>query len=281
MSGQATISVMKADGTSEPFSSQKLRESLRRAGADDSTQEEIERHVSLELINGISTTDIYHHAFELLRKHKHPAAARYSLRRALVGFGATGFPFQTFVGEVYKSRGYTVETGKMVKGRCVSHEVDVVAYNDQELVMSEVKFHNELGFKSDLKIALYVKARIDDLSHSQHFYGNKQRRLNRGSIVTNTKFTTSAIQYAECAGLEIIGWNYPAKGNLQDMIEEGRLHPLSCLTTLSLMHREALFDKGVVLCKSLGQDESLIRDLSMNSSRRIELREEIKNLCGI
>lgn len=56
------------------------------------------------------TQEIYRHAFSLLRQHQTPAAARYSLRRALFGLGPTGFPFEVFLGRLFESDGYTVKT---------------------------------------------------------------------------------------------------------------------------------------------------------------------------
>ena len=98
--------------------------------------------------------------------------------------------------------------------------MDGVAWNEEKLIMVEAKFHNELGIKSDLKVALYVKARMDDLKGSVFNYGGKDRKLSEGWLVTNTKFSSTAIHYGVCQNLVMIGWNYPEKGNLQDMIEE-------------------------------------------------------------
>jgi len=102
----------------------------------------------------------------------------------------------------------------------VPHEVDVVAYNAKKLIMIEAKFHNELGTKSDLKVVLYIKARFDDLAENVFNYGGQNRKITDSWLVTNTKFSSTAIHYGVCKNLTMIGWNYPEKGNLQDMIEE-------------------------------------------------------------
>ncbi len=107
------------------------------------------------------------------------------------------------------------------------------AWKGEELIMVEAKFHNEIGIKSDLKVALYVKARTDDLSLSQFDFGGKIRKLTQGILVTNTKFTEKAIDYAACQGLRLIGWNYPAQGNLEHMIEDAGLHPVTSIPNLS------------------------------------------------
>ena len=136
--------------------------------------------------------------------------------------------------------------------------MDVVAWNENKLIMAEAKFHNELGMKSDLKVALYVKARFDDLKGKEFVYGSK-RHLDEGILITNTNFTEKAVQYCECAGVKLIGWNYPQVGNLHDMIEDASLHPITCLTTLSSTEKKNLMEKGVVLCKNIrDSDEALL-----------------------
>lgn len=273
------VQVLKADGTKELFNREKLLESLARANATPEIRDKIVTHIEAELINNMSTSDIYRHAFSLLDKFQKPAATRYSLRRALVGFGPTGFPFEDYIGEIFRTLGYQTETGKMILGKCVEHEVDLVAYNDSKLVMGEIKFHNELGYKTDLKVALYVKARIDDLQATDIFIGGKNRKLEEGWLITNTKFSSGAIQYGECAGLKLLGWNYPRKGHLQDLIEGSNLHPVSCLTTLNNAHKTELFGKGVVLCKSLKENDELLRNMGLSDSKLHEIREEITMLC--
>jgi hypothetical protein len=214
------IFITKANGKREPFDETKLMASLARAGAVAETIENIVGHVREELYDGMTTSDIYSHAFAMLHKWKQPVAAKYSIRRAIMELGPTGFPFEKFVGEILKARGFEVLTGQEVLGKCVPHEVDVVAWNDEKLIMAEAKYHNQLGVKSDLKVALYVKARFDDLKGNTFNYGGKDRQLTDGWLITNTKFSSTAIHYGVCENLTMIGWNYPEKGNLQDMIEE-------------------------------------------------------------
>lgn len=252
------IFIIKADGTREEFHSEKLLDSLTRSGASNEVRDKIVHHIGREIEDGMSTRAIYRHAFELLHKFETPVAARYSLKRAIADLGPSGFPFEKFVAEIFKAKGYETLTDQIVNGQCVEHEMDVVAWNENKLIMAEAKFHNELGLKSDLKVALYVKARFDDLKNKEFVYGSK-RHLDDGLLITNTNFTVKAIQYSECAGVRLIGWNYPRVGNLHDMIEDASLHPITCLTTLSNTEKKNLMEKGVVLCKNIrDNDEPLI-----------------------
>lgn len=274
------VFIVKAGGERELFNRDKLFNSLYRVGADAQTASKIVAHIDSEVRDGMSTHDIYSHAFYLLHKMQKPLALKYSLRRSLMDFGPSGFPFEKFIGEIWRRKGYTVENDITVKGYCTEHEIDVVAWNENKLVMTEVKFHNELGVKSDLKVALYVKARYEDLEEVTFNFG-KVRKLDEGWLVTNTKFTSSAIEYAQCQGLRIIGWNYPIKGNLQDMIEDSGLHPLTCLTTLNKSEKRDLMEQGLVLCNNLEHSTRSLERLGITHERIPQIIEESKMLCPV
>jgi len=219
------IFVVKADGTRQEFDTRKLASSLAKAGASRDAQEKIVGHIGGEIKDGMTTSNIYHHAFELLRKSEKPVAERYSLKRALAALGPTGFPFEHFIADIFKARGFETATDQIVRGKCTAHEMDVVAWKEGDLVMAEAKFHHEFGMKSDVKVALYVKARFDDLYGRVFSYGGKERALTKSILVTNTHFTDKAIEYSECAGVTLVGWNYPSQGNLHDMIIESGVYP--------------------------------------------------------
>jgi hypothetical protein len=273
------VYVLKADGTKEPFDISKLEHSLKRAGASTKDVMSIIEDTKTHLTQDITTHEIYRHAFELLHKEDRPIAVKYSLKRAIMELGPSGFPFEDFVAEIFRQKGYTAETGKIVKGFCVQHEIDVVAWNEKQLVMVEAKFHNELGTKSDLKVILYVKARFDDLRKMKFNYGGVERDLDEGWLVTNTKFSSTAIEYGSCqGGIRMIGWNYPPVGNLQDMILEAKLHPLTCLTTLNGREKKELLLKGIVLCKTLTEEKNVLSDIGLGELKIQSVLEEIATL---
>lgn len=274
-----SISIIKADGTREPFDISKLTISLKRAGATEGAIEDTLSHVEHQLAEGMTTHEIYRKAFEFLDLAMKPIAVRYSLKRAIMELGPSGFPFEDFVAAIFREKGYETLTGQMVKGFCVEHEIDVVAWNEEKLIMVEAKFHNELGIKSDLKVALYVKARFDDLMKMKFNYGGKERNLDEGWLITNTKFTSTAIEYGSCqGGLHMIGWNYPPHGNLHDMILESRLHPLTCLVSLTGREKKLLLDKGIVLCKTIHANQELLRMIGLTEEKLKEVVKEIDTL---
>lgn len=274
------VFIIKSDGTREVFEDSKLSASLEKAGASSEVRAKIAGHIAREIEDGMSTEAIYRHAFELLHKFERPVAARYSLKRAIADLGPSGFPFEKFVAEIFKAKGFETLTDQIVQGACVDHEMDIVAWNKNKLIMAEAKFHNELGLKSDLKVALYVKARFDDLKGREFVYGAK-RTLDEGLLITNTNFTQKAVQYSECAGVKLIGWNYPATGNLHDMIEDTNLHPITCLTTLSGMEKKNLMEKGVVLCKNIREGGEALVSAGLSADTINNAVKESAFLCPV
>jgi hypothetical protein len=259
--------ILKANGVKEDFNPTKLQESLERSKVKPEIISDIIEHVKNEITDGTTTAQIYKHAFFLLHNSQKSAAKRYALRRAVQNLGPSGFPFEKYVAEILKSQGYTTETDQLVQGGCVTHEVDVVAWNDAKLLMAEAKFHNDQSMKTDLKVALYIKARFDDLRDATHFYGGKRRKVDEAWLITNTKFTTTAIEYAMCKGLTLIGWNFPGKMNLQSMIEDGDLMPLTSLTDIDQAELKLLFDAGIVLCKQVRGNKTLLVDAGIHPDR--------------
>lgn len=271
------VLIVKSTGERERFDIKKLETSLIRSGASEKNVGLIADHILGEVREGMSTGEIYTHAFSLLRKYERPVALKYSVRRAVLELGPSGFPFEKFIAELFKARGFKAETNLLARGQCVEHEIDVIAWNNLKLIIAEAKFHNDNGLKSDLKVALYVKARFDDLKETLFTVEGKKRKYDEAYLITNTKFTISAIEYAECKGLALIGWNYPAQGNLHNMIEDFNLHPITALTTLTNSEKRELLSHGIVLCKQLS-DRNILKNAGIRDANIDAILQEIKEL---
>lgn len=263
--------VAKADGTIEPFEPEKLVGSLKRAGASEHTAKTIAQELETTLWSGISTQEIYGRAFAKLREHKRGVAARYSLKRAVLDFGPSGFPFESYIAELFRAEGFTAEVDQMIQGKCVEHEVDVVVHQGDTKLYVEAKFHNTLGFRTDLKVTLYVQARIDDIAESD--------KLARGLVVTNTKFTSKATQYAKCHGLELLSWDYPHHKTLHERIDKTALYPITALTTLSNRQKKALLEDRIVLCKAITERTDVLERVGITGSKASTVLEEVGALC--
>lgn len=269
------IEIIKADGTREAFDHAKLDASLRRAGARPEVAQKVCEQVQKTLSSGVSTHEIYRRAFKLLREEEHGVAVRYSLRRAVFELGPTGHPFEDFIAELFRKEGWKVEWRKMVPGKCISHEVDVYATKDNEALAAELKYHNDPNYKTDVKTALYVKARFDDIWQCDPAV-RATCPVDRGFLITNTKFTESAIQYSHCAGIELLGWSYPTEGNLYDRLVTANIFPITALTTLKKAEKRLLLDRGVVTTEMLLRAPDMFKEVGVGEGRRKRVEEEIE-----
>jgi hypothetical protein len=261
---------MKADGERELFDPAKLEHSLAHVGASSTVRAKVLAHVIHEIKDGMTSEDIYHRAFHILRTEAEtPIAARYSIKRAVFELGPSGFPFESFVAEILRAHGWKTQTEVTMMGRCAQHEVDVLAEKDG-------KFHNDQFGKTDIKDALYVHARYEDLMRSPL----DSSRVDEGWLVTNTRFTKNAIRYAQCSNLTLLGWDYPQGRGLQNLIIEGHVHPLTCLTSLTDGEKHRLLDQKIVLCKQI-QTDHLLQEYGVKPDRVPKVMEEARQLCSI
>ena len=269
------MEIIRADGSREEFKSHKLKSSLKRAGASNSVASEIVDQVESTLKNGDTTDIIYDKAFKLLKSREKPVAARYSLKQAIMSLGPTGYPFEQLVGRLFEYRGYKVSYPEILMGRCVGHEIDVLAEKNGVRLAIEAKFHNQHGIKSDVKTALYVKARCEDLKEAPG--GNNIECM----IVTNTKFTKDARQYAECAGLKLIGWGYPKGSGIEDRLEESGILPITVLTSLSNEEKEMLLKNNIVVCRDIAEEPDMLKSLGVSDSKINSCVDEVNKILKL
>lgn len=274
------VLITKADGSSQYFKVEKLRRSLRRAGASPEEINDIVDDVEKTLYDGVQTQEIYRHAFALLRQSKPPAAARYSLRRALFGLGPTGFPFEKFLGRLFAEEGYKAKIGTVVQGRCARHEIDVAAYHDTHSFVGEAKFHARPGIKSDLQVAMYSYARLLDLKEAK-ICQEDVCGIKEFWLITNTKFTSTAEDYGTCVGLSMLSWDYPRKNNLHDRIQRAGVYPITVLQTLNTSQIETLIARDVILCKDIVQNQHILRHLHLSKRKFEALIGEVEEICKI
>lgn len=274
----SSVTITKADGTQEPFEVGKLRHSLERAGATKSEITEITDKISGILHDGMSTQEIYRIAFELLRDSEQPIAARYSLRRALFGLGPTGFPFEDFLARLFQSEGYQTKTRVELTGKCVLHELDVAAFREDHSFVAEAKFHSRPGVKSDLQVIMYSYARYLDLQKKK-ICAADMCGVSELMVVTNTKFTSTAEQYAECTGVTLLSWDYPETYNLHDRIQRSGLYPVSVLQSISQSQKQALIERGAIVCRDIVKKPNLLRHLHISKKRTEAVLAEARALC--
>lgn len=272
--------IVKADGSNEVFDPERLITSLIRSGAGEHSASDIAHTITDIVVPGMSSREVYSRAFTLLRNKSRPIAARYALRRALLELGPTGHPFEDFVSHLYRTLGWQVETRKIIKGKCVSHEVDFYASHLEQntFLAAELKYHNDPNYKTDLKVALYVKSRFDDIFSCDE--KDRACPIDRGILITNTKFTSEAVAYAECAGVELLGWGYPAENSLFAYMSNTKVYPVTTLTRLSHSEKNLLIANGIIAVDEIVRDRRLLDLLHLSADRVGEILAEADALLS-
>lgn len=273
------IKITKADGTTEFFKIEKLRRSLRRSGATPAEVNSIVDTISSELYEGIQTQEIYRRAFSLLREREVPVAARYSLRRALFGLGPSGFPFERFLARLFTAEGYNTKTGIILQGKCAPHEIDVAAYKDNHSFVGEAKFHARPGIKTDLQVAMYSYARLLDLKGRQ-ICQEDICSIKEFWLITNTKFTKTAEEYANCVGVPLLSWDYPRQNNLHDRIQRSKVYPITVMQSLTSSQIATLLSYDMVICKDIIENQAVLRHLHISESKQQSIIAEAKNILN-
>jgi hypothetical protein len=279
--------VTKADGKTEIFSRHKLEKSIRAAGADKLARGRIIRSVSSKIRPGLSTSQIHRLTFQSLKEEGAMYAAKYNLKKAIMQLGPDGFPFEEYLAALLNHHGYRSLTNLFVHGKCITHEVDIIAekYKENIHAIVEVKFHSRPGMKTGSKDALYTYARFLDI---QSYWQIKKKLGSRPAqgvlqswLVTNTKLTSEAIRYCKCSGIKAIGWAYPDKNNcLQALIENKGLYPVTALVSLGGREKRELLKRDVVLCAQLLENKKVLRPLGLRENAIKKIIFEAEMLCN-
>lgn len=264
----------------EPYDSMKVERSLKNSGADGRLIDSVLSQINQEIYDGITTRKLYERIYNLLRKEKQPVGDRYSLKSAIAELGPTGYPFEKFISRILDNSGYQTQTNIIVPGKCVTHEIDVVAVKGKERLMVECKFHARPEGRSDVKTALYIKARFDDLVFGSN-HSSQNLKFHKAWLVTNTKLTFDAITYGECVGLKMLAWSYPKNRSLQNLIEEAHLYPVTSLSLLSADQKQKLLSQDIVLCRDiLDKRDAIAGLLNLSRPQANLLFKQASALCG-
>jgi len=270
------MDIIKASGEKEPFSHTKFCRSVQMAGAPSHVVSKVCGVVEREIKSGISTEELSRKTATYLRQEDVLVAAKYKLRAAIMELGPAGFFFEEYVAAILREYGYEAKVGQMVRGKCVAHEIDIQAVKGNEHFLVEVKYHNRRGLKSDVQVAMYMYARFLDIAEAKH----KQRNKHSAWLITNTKFTKKAIQYAECMGIQMTGWRYPKKQGLEQLIENKALYPITVLPSANTFIREQFAQANLMFVRDLlaYSPESLVKKFGLYKKAAKQLIKEAYDL---
>lgn len=245
--------VINSKGEKELFSFKKIYNSAIRVGASPSLAEEIAETIKKETFPGIKTSFIYKTVKKLLSKKVPKSALIFSLKSGMRKLGPTGFPFEKYVGQIFKRLGYKVKINQHLPGRCIrSYEIDFVAEKDKLVYIGECKYRNLSGERVHSKDALANFARYIDILNGPCFEPKKYKNFKIKTImVTNTKFTNRSIDYSRCMGVKLLGWKYPKNKGLEYLIEKRKLYPITILPSLKRFLIDIFVSERMILVEDI------------------------------
>src|SRR5665648_63089 len=273
------ILIKKASGDEEPFSSEKLEHSLLNAGAKKETVLKIVADIEAWIQPGVTTKKIYSRAFSMLRRDETTSSFRYRLKQAILELGPTGYPFEILIGKLFQHMGYRTEVGVVVEGKCVTHEMDVIATLDNVQHLVECKYHKDQGNQVSVQVPLYVRSRVNDIIDKRQAMAGYQDFSFKGWVVTNTRFSEDSIQYGICSGLNLLGWNFPEGNGLKENIEKFKIYPVTVLKNLTIKEKQYLLNQGIVTCSQLSENSDSLIYLDLSKTKYNSLKKELEDIC--
>jgi hypothetical protein len=245
--------IVKNNGESVEFSSQKIQRTLKRTGATPDIIKAVVADVEKRVRPGMTTRELSRLVRDELRQESTSLAHRYNLKGALLKLGPAGFKFEKYVAEILNAYGYTTELPEELQGACVRHEVDVVARKAGQTVMIEAKFRNDFSHFVRLKDTMATWTRFNDLNDGAlmklcpHF--------DQVWMVTNGQISSRSKRFGECKQMHMIGWNYPRTNSLANMVDHAYLYPVTVIDSLSRTEIESLAEHDYLLCRDLADKD--------------------------
>lgn len=124
---------------------------------------------------------------------------------------------------------------------------------------------------TDLHPALYTYARFLDL----------RNKPDMPWLVTNTKCSQDAKDYARGVGLKITSWNFPKNKSLQKLIKVKKLYPITILKSIGDNTKEKLFCARITIAKNLlnYSIEDLMKKTDLSEKEINKILDEVRNVC--
>jgi len=246
--------VINAVGQQEEFLKEKIINSLLRAGIKKNVSHKIANEIEKKVYPDISTLEIY----ELIKKRikKEKSGFRFNLKMAMKELGPDGFVFEKFVKEVFEVLNFNVDINQHLNGKCISHEIDIIAEDKRKKYIGECKFRNRTGDRVDVNIPMKMFSIMDDLLNTNIASKSKIKPI----IITNEKFTAYAIKYAKCKKIKLLGWNFPREKGLERIIENYKLYPVTILPSFKKNHLHFFAKNGILLVKNIQENKKSISD---------------------
>ena len=101
-----------------------------------------------------------------------------------------------------------------------------------------------------------------------------------GYLVTNTRFSQEAIEYATCMNLKLLSWNYPEAQGLKVLVERTQIHPITCLASLTKKEKQLLLNNKIIHCRQLLENSEILKELRFNHVKISNILSEAEDLIS-
>jgi hypothetical protein len=246
--------VTKFDGSKQQFDKGRVIHTCLRNGASKETAEAIANRVERDIHEGVSTKEILNLICRYLGEHHPESQFRVDLRSALSILRSKP-DFEEYTSLILKDQGYNVRSNQILRGKCIEHEIDVIAQKEAKTIYVEVKHHDKAHTYTALEVPMKVWATLQDLADGRKL-GYHSIDFTGALIICNTKFTDHARNYADCVGIAHMGWKSPVPNGLEDIIERGGLYPITLLKGIDRRLQRLLVENGIVLLRQLTGEET-------------------------
>jgi len=270
--------IVKKTGEEELFIPEKLCDSILVTGASPDLAQQVCSIVAESIDSGMSSDNIFKVTRKYLNSLNPKIAALYALDRGLGALGPSGFLFEQYVAALFQEMDYDVKTNLYLDGEGVQHEIDVWAQKGNVVYITEAKYRNDIKGKTHINTVMYADARLNDIR--RRAIKNGDHREYYMWVVTNTRFTDAAINYAEYRDVQLMGWDYPKYINLMKIVSDKKLYPVTILPSITHKVLKALAADKIVLIKSLrGYTANMLQEkYGLSRTLSIKLEKEIKEL---
>jgi hypothetical protein len=102
-----------------------------------------------------------------------------------------------------------------------------------------------------------------------------------GWVVTNTRFTSDALQYGNCSGMKMVSWDYPSGGSLREMVDKAGFHPITTMQSLTKSEKVTLLDQEIILCRTLLQHPEILYKLGKSDKQVQRIFTEAKQISEV
>ncbi len=246
--------VLKADGRKEEFSQEKIVRTCVRAGVSIERAKGIAKKIASSITEGTTTHKIYIMVLDELDNISSASSSIFMLREAVANLDPISF--ELFVKKVLEAHGYRCLWNKLIKGANVEHQVDVIASKEKTYLVECKRHFNPHRF-TGLNICLQVESRLNDIIAGGK-NGKNNYRFDAAWVVTNTKFSDHAKQYAKGVGIRLTGWRYEEQFAMEKLIEAKKAFPVTVLKADVSVHRALLNKKIITLADLLAEKPKFV-----------------------